>query len=367
MSFSSLLPAPKHDSDTRARNDEKQNQIHAVHALTGDDDTNQLENVLSRPQLMLASKVSFQDFVPLRQRNFDMKIPKPTQKDINETYTRTLKHFQAILGKASTAATDKKDSITEVTINSRKVKITTQQHDPLQPARLEKARKVYAPVENSEQDQAPQLHVATQTVLSKEERDKWNIPTFVSQWKNPKGYTVDRNGVPTSSPRQISEGFEKLSNALESADRKAREHIKLKVEAKRAVLEEQVKERENKLKSIAASARINKKEHIGAKDRIKREKDMTERIAASSKLKHTSKSTVSYDSRLFVKGAKGRGTSENIYDNPLFVQQDIDSIYRVKKSDSTDTDAIVSSGPIQFTRAERSSKDNESSANDKSD
>lgn len=53
----------------------------------------------------------------------------------------------------------------------------------------------------------------------------------------------------------------------------------------------------------------------------------------------------------------GKSRPENAYDNPLFVQQDIDSIYRLKyskrKGNIDEDESIMSNGPIEFTKAER--------------
>lgn len=62
------------------------------------------------------------------------------------------------------------------------------------------------------------------------EQQEWRIPPSVSNWKNPKGYTLPLDKRLAADGRglqsvHINEKFAKLAEALYIADRKAREQV----------------------------------------------------------------------------------------------------------------------------------------------
>ena len=66
------------------------------------------------------------------------------------------------------------------------------------------------------------------------EQQEWRIPPCVSNWKNPKGYTLPLDKRLAADGRglqsvHINEKFAKLADALYIADRKAREQVHFKL------------------------------------------------------------------------------------------------------------------------------------------
>lgn len=377
MSFSSLLPAPKH-RDLGPQDGYEKGRI-IVKALTDADDEADAPNAnsssgsdtLEKTFRDVASRVQLQDFIPLRQRNFNLSIPYPSEEEMNKTYTRTFNHFQKLLAKSKKNHVDDDPNEIAIMANGRKIHVVTRSQDPLQPKMSKRAKKVYVP-SNEEETVQPQLHISSNFAgqqVSKEMKKDWEIPKFVSQWKNPKGYVIQSRGAKTGgSSQEINEGFVDLANALEQADKEARLRLQLKKEAKVIELNRAMREREEKLNQIAQEVRQNRSYLRGSEGkRSLRQRDISEKVdmyqndgrySKKHKGNNYSNNTVSYDSRLYTKGVmNAKQRAENVYDNPLFAQQDIDSIYRVKYNKNKDSDDegenVMSNGPVEFTKAER--------------
>lgn len=72
------------------------------------------------------------------------------------------------------------------------------------------------------------------------EQQEWRIPPSVSNWKNPKGYTLPLDKRLAADGRglqsvHINEKFAKLAEALYIADRKAREQVWMGASDKRCL------------------------------------------------------------------------------------------------------------------------------------
>lgn len=439
MSFTSQLPPPKHVHRTNTDKSIKTVGLNTdVLALL-----NLNETKISTPErngqdtadtTLVANphvNIDVQDLIPLRQRNFNLEVPLPTAQEIKETRERTSTHFSRLISNLlskQTLANRQPDEQTEkeLTISGRRVKISVANVDPLQPAQFKRASKIYTPDMGDDSARTqPLLHTGNGTTsdkLSPEERAKWRIPTFVSQWKNPGGFTVSRGSNSSSSDgsgkRKAGEGgdvpeintkFIELSDALDKANDEARVRLQMKHEARKIKLEEEVKLREEKIRLLAtrrrnykvakgrsgnnsrlSHARRGKEEENGEAnsngilvERLrelahKEGREVSEKVLLGT-AKATKQPELSYDSRLFVKGARqpAKRPEDQVYDNPLFVQRDIDTIYRTnyskfnttkktndeeldegdlmdKVNRETGRDAAGSkhhAGPIQFTEA----------------
>ncbi|KAG0668057.1 mRNA splicing protein [Maudiozyma exigua] len=404
--FSSQLPPPKYSKGDDSLKNEKE-LIKAKILLQkkngSDDNRETISDELDSIHRQIASNVKFEDFIPLRQRNFNIEIPLPSLESIQETQSRTL-HF---LSKLQNRTETPRDTVTK--IGNREIRMSTPVQDPLQLSRFKRTGKIYTP--NLDQNETPTtiLHDSSSgksSKISAEEREKWKIPTLVSQWKNPNGYTVARvigNGE-GSEIKEINSGFSDLSEALEKADHDAKIRLQEKHELKRLAYEREVEAKETKLKQLAENRRkrieergVSRKEPLRVekaeskastntstkgnsgnkilinklRDIAKREgRDISEKVILGA-AEATRTPAVNYDSRLYMKGAasSARRHEEQLYDNPLFVQQSIDSsIYRTDynklddqiESENGSTDVMskvrketgtVNRGPIEFTKA----------------
>ncbi|CCK70232.1 mRNA splicing protein PRP45 KNAG_0D04930 [Huiozyma naganishii CBS 8797] len=353
MSFSSLLPAPVHSGKTGSN---ASGEL-LVNALVDDGDA-----VASDQYSAMVSRVTLHDFIPLRQRDFNMAIPLPSESEVARTAKKTWSHFQSLIGEVEQkSAGGRTEDELVVLPGGKRLHIVTAQHDPLQPKKASRSKKSYAP-SNEDEPIQPILHTTSAGDNPSPPVDKraWQIPSFVSQWKNPKGYTTALRGagsvVAGNSGGEVTDGFVALADALEAADREARVRLQLKREAKVVELNRAVREREQKLNKIMKS--------VPRRGVPLHERDVSERIALDTGPRPTANRShegVAYDSRLFTKGATTQRQTESLYDNPLFVQQDIDSIYRPRKTGRGEAteDESLGTGPIEFTPAEEQNGDSE--------
>lgn len=424
MSFSSLLPAPEHTKQGstgtvlpgREAEEAKSRALAKATANSTRGDSPS-EDVSSAIHEQIAANVHFEDFIPLRQRNFNIEIPQPTAEDIQASYNKTLDFLKSLDAKhVENSTSAKKASVKTTTIGNCSVKVTTAVQDPLQPARFKKSGKVYTP--NLEDDATPTtiLHENAAPQLTAEERAKWQIPALVSQWKNPKGYTVERtvgSGEGTGVS-DVNEGFSELSSALEQADKEAKDRLRQKSEAKQLAYEKEVQAKEEKLQLLAARRHRGQLPTISGRGPLRIEKprsapsiqskpqpakaqgvlierlrelahqegrDVSDKVLLGT-AKATAAPEVGYDSRLFLKGARSgaRQQAEQVYTDPLFAQQGIDSIYRTdySKLDSRvaaesgeqgDDGSVMAAvgkasgtnrGPIEFSRASDVKKSSDS-------
>ncbi len=103
------------------------------------------------------------------------------------------------------------------------------------------------------------MHSPSRKVTAKEQAE-WKIPPCISNWKNPRGYTIpldkrvaaDGRGLQTV---HINENFAKLAEALYTADRKAREAVTMREQIERKVASKERERKEEQLQKIAMEAR----------------------------------------------------------------------------------------------------------------
>lgn len=145
----------------------------------------------------------------------------------------------------------------------RTFQIKTYKEDPMLPPKF-KLRK------NRHRTPSPPPPVLKKTSgppLSKEEREKWHIPSAVSNWKNNQGFTIalDKrilaaHGGTSGEAAEVNlEKFGELSTALESADKQAREDIKIRNEVLRERAAKQQREKEAALEELARRSRAEKR------------------------------------------------------------------------------------------------------------
>ncbi|SCW01386.1 LAFE_0D11430g1_1 [Lachancea fermentati] len=440
-SLSSLLPPPKYKFARSQQNRDlhiKQNDSGKVNREISDEPRDGMA-------LLPVPQVNFQDFLPLRNAKPDLEIPRPTENEVKTSYLHTKALIDKILGeklqpqgtsfKSSKKAIESSEVIQYALPSSsengeprtRSLKIVEHAADPLQP-KMFKVKKVVAPADETPTPVLSKSDDVSRTISS-EERSKWNIPSAISSWKNPNGYAIaldkrlgsdTRYSKDSLEPHEISDKFAKLSEALDSAERMARQEVKQRADAKRELAERQAKEKEEKLRVMARQAReersremrervsssisaqrlgddAERREAIRRERRKQLEKDLhrskrstADRLKAlamsqgrdiSDKVilgaaKATESSEIQYDSRLFARGANANAhrSEDQVYDNPLFVQRSIDSIYHPNRSANHEmqTEEVVSSiqnsarfsslgnkrtreGPVEFT-----AKDDES-------
>uniref|UniRef100_F1L1L4 SKI-interacting protein SKIP SNW domain-containing protein n=1 Tax=Ascaris suum TaxID=6253 RepID=F1L1L4_ASCSU len=260
----------------------------------------------------------------------------------------------------------------------RIIRMVEEQKDPMEPPKFRINQKIpRAPPSPP----APVMHSPTRKTTVKEQAD-WKIPPCISNWKNPKGYTVALDKRLAADGRglqqvHINENFAKLAESLYLADRTAREAVETRAQMERRVAQNKKAEQEEKMRLMAQKARQEriqmKKVHEGEGaseearereqirrdrldehrrerniarnnpdklERLKRgkERDISEKIALGLPDSRARNGDTQFDQRLFdqTKGLDSGGIDDetySAYDKPWRAQDNIQQhIYRPSKN-----------------------------------
>ncbi|KAL3478368.1 Pre-mRNA-processing protein 45 [Aspergillus californicus] len=218
---------------------------------------------------------SFKDLIPLRQRvdMGEVSLDRPSEEEVEEQMEKT-KNALANLVSGALAAQKPKNvkggSRAEPTFvrytpanqmgdNSRKndriMKIVERQQDPMEPPKFKHKK-----IPRGPPSPPPPVMHSPPRKLTAEDQEAWKIPPPVSNWKNPKGYTVpldkrlaaDGRGLQDVS---INDKFAQFAEALFTADRHAREEVRLRAQMQQRLAEKEKAQKEDHLRALAQKAR----------------------------------------------------------------------------------------------------------------
>lgn len=195
------------------------------------------------------------------------------QKEIEETTQRTKAALEKIVNVRLSAAQPKnvptqsqeskyikyKPSQQSAAFNSgakeRIIRMVEMPVDPLEPPKFKHKRVPKA----SGSPPVPVMHSPPRPVTVKDQQD-WKIPPCISNWKNPKGYTIPLDKRLAADGRglqevQINDNFAKLSEALYVAEQKAREAVAMRSKVQRELMLKEKERKEQELRALAQKAR----------------------------------------------------------------------------------------------------------------
>jgi len=123
--------------------------------------------------------------------------------------------------------------------------------DPLEPPKFRHTKVPRGPGSPP----VPVMHSPPRPV-TQQDQSNWKIPPCISNWKNPKGYTIpldkrlaaDGRGLQTTV---INDKFASLSEALFTAESKAREAITLRAQMQKELLQKEKAKKEAELRELA--------------------------------------------------------------------------------------------------------------------
>lgn len=224
---------------------------------------------------------SFKDLIPLRQRAEvgEISLDRPTEEEVAAATERTKTALATLVSGAVAAQKPKNvkgSSRSDPTYvrytpanqmgdatrkNDRIMKIVERQQDPMEPPKFKHKK-----IPRGPPSPPPPVMHSPPRKLTAEDQEAWKIPPPISNWKNPKGYTVpldkrlaaDGRGLQDVS---INDKFAQFAEALFTADRHAREEVK-----QRALMQQKLAEKE----------KAQKEEHL----RMLAQKDREERAGA---------------------------------------------------------------------------------------
>jgi len=336
----------------------------------------------------------FTDLLPKQVREDDPDLIKPEEDEVKETVEKTRKALEELVSaKVASAmpvrAADKQapaqyiryppasqNSEFNSGAQQRIIRMVEVQRDPMSPPRFKVNKKL---PKGPPSPPAPVLHSPPRKLTVKEQQE-WKIPPCISNWKNPKGFTIPLDKRLAADGRglqsvHINEKFSKFAEALYIADRKAREAIEMRAKVEQSIAQKEKAKKEDDLKQLANQIREQRSGIKPAREELdqeaeereeirrerqkerrreaaiaraapekrnllqkEKERDISEKIALG--LPNTGYKTgeIQYDSRLF-NSSKGLDTGfgdeegYNVYDKPWRETESITNvIYRPSKN-----------------------------------
>ncbi|GLI60411.1 hypothetical protein VaNZ11_002562 [Volvox africanus] len=140
----------------------------------------------------------------------------------------------------------------------RIIKMQDMPVDPLEPPKFRHVKVPRGPGSPP----VPVLHSPPRPLSVKDQQD-WKIPPSISNWKNPKGYTIPLDKRLAADGRglqqtQINDKFAALSEALFTAEAKAREAIAMRASIQKELALKEKNKREAELRQLAMQARMER-------------------------------------------------------------------------------------------------------------
>lgn len=218
---------------------------------------------------------SFKDLIPLRQRadGGEISLDRPSEEEVAAQTEKTKTALAALVTGAVAAqkpknvkGTGRKDpTYVRYTpanqmgdtrrMNDRIMKIVERQQDPMEPPKFKHKK-----IPRGPPSPPPPVMHSPPRKLTAEDQEAWKIPPPISNWKNPKGYTVPLDKRLAADGRglqdvTINDKFAQFAEALFTADRHAREDVKQRALMQQKVAEKEKAQKEDHLRMLAQKAR----------------------------------------------------------------------------------------------------------------
>jgi SNW domain-containing protein 1 len=218
---------------------------------------------------------SFKDLIPLRQRADvgEISLDRPSEEEVAAQTEKTKNALAALVAGAVSAQKPKNVqglSRAEPTYvrytpanqmgnntkkNDRIMKIVERQQDPMEPPKFKHKK-----IPRGPPSPPPPIMHSPPRKLTAEDQEAWKIPPPISNWKNPKGYTIPLDKRLAADGRglqdvTINDKFAQFAEALFTADRHAREEVKQRALMQQKLAEKEKAEKEEHLRMLAQKAR----------------------------------------------------------------------------------------------------------------
>ncbi|KAI1419102.1 SKIP/SNW domain-containing protein [Xylaria sp. FL1777] len=222
---------------------------------------------------------SFKDLIPIPR---EVNLARPSEDQVAETAEKTKAALAALVGSAVAAQkpknlnTNSKREVTYVKYTpgqqmgdsskkqDRIIKISERQRDPMEPPKFKHKK-----IPRGPPSPPPPVLRSPPRKLTAADQEQWKIPPPVSNWKNPKGFTVPLDKRLAADGRglqdvTINDKFAQFSEALFMADRHAREEVRQRALMQQRLAEKEKAQKEDSLRMLAQKAR---EERAGASKR----------------------------------------------------------------------------------------------------
>eukprot|EP01012_Entosiphon_sulcatum_P009506 TRINITY_DN1536_c0_g1_i1.p1 TRINITY_DN1536_c0_g1~~TRINITY_DN1536_c0_g1_i1.p1 ORF type:complete len:424 (-),score=83.98 TRINITY_DN1536_c0_g1_i1:67-1338(-) len=202
--------------------------------------------------------------VPNQKQSWEPQdLAKPTDEEALELMARTAELLSEDKGKKSTKEgeptyiryTPRQGLIQNTGAKSRVIRMVEAPVDPLEPPKFKFKKTPDGPPSPP----APVMHSPPRKLTVKDQAD-WKVPPCISNWKNPKGYTIPLHQRLAADGRALQEvtindRFAQLAEALYTAERAAREEVESRTKISRQLQARQRAKKEEELRKIALQTR----------------------------------------------------------------------------------------------------------------
>lgn len=218
---------------------------------------------------------SFKDLIPLRQRADagEIDLARP-DKDAVAASTEKTKHALAALVSGAVAAQRPKNvnvgnrndptfvrytPASQMGDNGQKqdriMKIVERQRDPMEPPKFKHKK-----IPRGPPSPPPPVMHSPPRKLTAEDQEMWKIPPPVSNWKNPKGFTVPLDKRLAADGRglqdvTINDKHAQFAEAVKMAERHAREEVQQRALMQQRLAEKEKAQKDENLRALAQKAR----------------------------------------------------------------------------------------------------------------
>lgn len=218
---------------------------------------------------------SFKDLIPLRQRAEagELDLSRPDKETVAATAEKTKNALAALVSGAVAAQKPKNVNVgqrkeasfvrytpaNQMGDTSKKqdriMKIVERQRDPMEPPKFKHKK-----IPRGPPSPPPPVMHSPPRKLTAEDQEMWKIPPPVSNWKNPKGFTVPLDKRLAADGRglqdiTINDKHAQFAEALKMGERHAREEVQQRALMQQRLAEKEKAEKEDNLRSLAQQAR----------------------------------------------------------------------------------------------------------------
>lgn len=274
-----------------------------------------------------------------------VEFKKPSPEDIEQQLDATRKALEAVVAEKIAATQPKNvvkarqdtfvkykpDGHVNSSRVSRMVRVVDLPTDPLEPPKFHHKRIPRPP----QSPPAPVLHSPPRKATVAQQQ-AWKIPPCVSNWKNPKGYTIPLDKRLASDGRGLQEAvvndrFAGFAEALYLAEKHAKDELDKRASVDAQLTERERAEKDQRLRKLADHARHESMHSI--RDHNKR--DVSEPIALGRPSAAHPENDAVFDARLFnrtsgITSGYADDDTYDLYDKPLFARatSGIDAMHR---------------------------------------
>ncbi|KJZ70748.1 Pre-mRNA-processing protein 45 [Hirsutella minnesotensis 3608] len=218
---------------------------------------------------------SFKELIPLRQRADagEIDLSRPDKEAVAAATEKTKNALAALVSGAVAAQKPKNVNVGQrkdptfvrytpanhMGDNSKKqdriMKIVERQRDPMEPPKFKHKK-----IPRGPPSPPPPVMHSPPRKLTAEDQEMWKIPPPVSNWKNPKGFTVPLDKRLAADGRglqdiAINDKHAQFAEAVKMAERHAREEVQQRAMMQQRLAEKEKAQKEDNLRALAQKAR----------------------------------------------------------------------------------------------------------------